>query len=130
MASSATDFGHQYEVKGAHIDEEKTPTFDGAHPRRSSTVGSVREVNDQTHRKLKSRHIQLIGIGGTIGTALYVQIGRGLMNGGPGSLFIAFTLWYVCDPIARYISNRKLSIHRCSVILAVTLSEITPFLKP
>jgi amino acid transporter len=41
-------------------------------------------------------------IGGTIGTALYVQIGRGLLNGGPASLFIAFTLW-------------------CSVILAVTL---------
>jgi amino acid transporter len=28
---------------------------------------------DQTHRQLKSRHIQLIGIGGTIGTALYVS---------------------------------------------------------
>lgn len=27
---------------------------------------------DSTHRRLKSRHIQLIGIGGTIGTALYV----------------------------------------------------------
>jgi amino acid transporter len=90
MASSSNDF-NQYEVKGAHVDEEKR--FDGPHPRRSSTVGSVREVNDQTHRKLKSRHIQLIGIGGTIGTALYVQIGRGLMNGGPGALFIAFSLW-------------------------------------
>jgi yeast amino acid transporter len=28
---------------------------------------------DQTHRRLKARHIQLIGIGGTIGTALYVR---------------------------------------------------------
>lgn len=28
---------------------------------------------DHTHRKLKARHIQLIGIGGTIGTALYVR---------------------------------------------------------
>lgn len=48
---------------------------------------------DSTHRKLKPRHIQLIGIGGTIGTALYVQIGRGLLNGGPASLFMAFTIW-------------------------------------
>jgi yeast amino acid transporter len=62
-------------------------------------VGQV----DHTHRKLKSRHIQLIGIGGTIGTALYVQIGKSLIAGGPGSLFIAFTLW-------------------CTVILAVTIS--------
>ncbi|KAH7023906.1 amino acid permease/ SLC12A domain-containing protein [Ilyonectria destructans] len=57
---------------------------------------------DATHRKLKARHIQLIGIGGTIGTALYVQIGKGLLNGGPASLFIAFTIW-------------------CSFILAITL---------
>ncbi|KAI1342301.1 amino acid transporter [Xylariaceae sp. FL0016] len=58
---------------------------------------------DGTHRKLKPRHIQLIGIGGTIGTALYVKIGQGLLQGGPASLFIAFSLW-------------------CIVILAVTMS--------
>ncbi|KAM5351118.1 hypothetical protein ACJ41O_003841 [Fusarium nematophilum] len=58
--------------------------------------------HDATHRKLKSRHIQLIGIGGTIGTALYVQIGKGLLNGGPASLFLAFTIW-------------------CTFILAITL---------
>lgn len=50
---------------------------------------------DSTHRQLRPRHIQLIGIGGTIGTALYVQIGHGLLNGGPASLFMAFTIWYV-----------------------------------
>lgn len=54
---------------------------------------SIKTGYDHTHRKLKPRHIQLIGIGGTIGTALYVQIGRGLLNGGPGSLFLAFTIW-------------------------------------
>src|SRR5882757_9268227 len=54
---------------------------------------SIKIGFDSTHRKLKPRHIQLIGIGGTIGTALYVQIGRGLLNGGPGSLFLAFTIW-------------------------------------
>ena len=63
--------------------------------RAHSGAGSVKTVRDSTHRKLKPRHIQLIGIGGTIGTALYVQIGKGLMNGGPGSLFLAFSLWYV-----------------------------------
>lgn len=56
---------------------------------------SIKAGFDSTHRQLKPRHIQLIGIGGTIGTALYVQIGRGLINGGPGSLFLAFTIWYV-----------------------------------
>ncbi|KAI2464248.1 amino acid permease/ SLC12A domain-containing protein [Annulohypoxylon bovei var. microspora] len=73
--------------------------------RRGSHIESLTTVNDSdgTHRKLKSRHIQLIGIGGTIGTALYVSIGRSLLQGGPGSLFIAFSLW-------------------CTVILAITMS--------
>ncbi len=66
------------------------------------SVASSDGVGTSVHRKLKARHIQLIGIGGTIGTALYVQIGRGLMQGGPASLFIAFSFW-------------------CTVILSVTL---------
>ncbi|KAG6916599.1 hypothetical protein DXG01_006156 [Tephrocybe rancida] len=41
-------------------------------------------ARDQTHRRLKNRHIQLIGIGGTVGTALFVQIGSSLTKGGPG----------------------------------------------
>jgi amino acid transporter len=95
MASNNKDYGvGGYEVNNSYTGDQEKNDYDVG-PRRSSTVGSVRVVSDQTHRKLKSRHIQLIGIGGTIGTALYVQIGRGLMNGGPGSLFIAFTLW-VC----------------------------------
>lgn len=102
MASSGIDYlpdaPGDKKAQGVTVDEEKN-----YESRRSESVGSVRVVHDNTHRKLKSRHIQLIGIGGTIGTALYVQIGRGLMNGGPGSLFIAFSLW-------------------CTVILAVTLS--------
>jgi len=39
------------------------------------------------------RLTEVPGIGGTIGTALYVQIGHGLLDGGPGSLFLAFTIW-------------------------------------
>jgi amino acid transporter len=98
MASNNQNYGiGGYEPKneGYTVDQEKNDYDLG--PRHSSTVGSVRIVSDQTHRKLKSRHIQLIGIGGTIGTALYVQIGRGLMNGGPGSLFLAFSLWVRID---------------------------------
>ncbi|KAG0132199.1 amino acid permease/ SLC12A domain-containing protein [Tuber indicum] len=82
----------------------------------SSTRSSISERSppptfDHTHRKLRPRHIQLIGIGGTIGTALYVSIGRGLMQGGPASLFIAFTFW-------------------CTVILGVnnSMSEMVTYL--
>ncbi|KAJ6000303.1 Amino acid/polyamine transporter I [Penicillium waksmanii] len=55
--------------------------------------GSIKPTYDHTHRKLKPRHVQLIGIGGTIGTALYVQIGSGLRTSGPGSLFLGFSIW-------------------------------------
>lgn len=95
MASTGVDYGSSgiyTNEKTVNVDAEKAPGFDGE-ARRASAVGSVKTVYDTTHRKLKPRHIQLIGIGGTIGTALYVQIGKGLMNGGPGSLFLAFSIW-------------------------------------
>lgn len=55
--------------------------------------GSIEPTYDHTRRKLKPRHLQLIGIGGTIGTALYVQIGANLRTSGPGSLFLGFSIW-------------------------------------
>ncbi|KAK5135645.1 hypothetical protein LTR08_004946 [Meristemomyces frigidus] len=50
---------------------------------------------DNLHRSLGNRQIQLIAIGGSIGTALFVSIGSGLAHGGPGSLFLAY-LFYSC----------------------------------
>lgn len=43
-------------------------------------------------RKLKGRHLQMIAIGGSIGTGLFVGSGRALATGGPASLLIAFGL--------------------------------------
>lgn len=48
---------------------------------------------DDLQRKLGSRQIQMMTIGGTIGTALFVSIGWGLIQGGPGSLLIGFLLY-------------------------------------
>lgn len=87
---------HTPPSRPSSLDEKSPDALDSeSPPATSSTVGFF---PDHTKRKLKARHIQLIGIGGTIGTALYVQIGRGLTQGGPGSLFIAFTFW--CAVIA------------------------------
>ncbi|KAM0754005.1 hypothetical protein T439DRAFT_322887 [Meredithblackwellia eburnea MCA 4105] len=46
-----------------------------------------------SHRKLESYHVNLISIGGTIGTALFVYMGEGLTNGGPASLLLAYAWW-------------------------------------
>ncbi|ODV61452.1 uncharacterized protein ASCRUDRAFT_75464 [Ascoidea rubescens DSM 1968] len=50
-----------------------------------------------TKRKLENRHIQLIGIGGAVGIAIYLGIGKGLYIAGPLSLFLAMVIW--CFPI-------------------------------
>ncbi|PLB33801.1 putative arginine transporter [Aspergillus candidus] len=41
-------------------------------------------------RKLKSRHLQMIAIGGTIGTGLFISSGTAIANGGPVGALIAY----------------------------------------
>ncbi|KAL2864372.1 proline permease PrnB [Aspergillus lucknowensis] len=43
-----------------------------------------------TQRGLKSRHVQLMALGGTIGTGLFVGSGQALNIGGPLSLFLGY----------------------------------------
>ncbi|KAI5805363.1 amino acid permease-domain-containing protein [Peziza echinospora] len=43
-------------------------------------------------RSLKGRHLQMIAIGGSIGTGLFVGSGSALASGGPAALLIAFSL--------------------------------------
>lgn len=57
--------------------------------------GEIAENTDHLHRRLNNRQIQLIAIGGSIGTALFVSIGSALAHGGPGSLFLAYGI-YAC----------------------------------
>lgn len=71
--------------------EEKT-----ASPRASGlddAEGEVFDNADNLQRRLGNRQIQLIAIGGSIGTALFVSINSGLYHGGPGSLLIAYFLY-------------------------------------
>jgi hypothetical protein len=46
----------------------------------------IREAR-HLHRRLSNRQIQLIAIGGSIGTALFISIGTPLAHGGPGSVY-------------------------------------------
>lgn len=43
-------------------------------------------------RKLSARQVQMIAIGGTIGTGLFLGTGNSLANGGPGSMLISYAI--------------------------------------
>ncbi|KAL0939330.1 amino acid permease [Colletotrichum truncatum] len=53
---------------------------------------NLQTSNTLLSRRLKGRHLQMIAIGGSIGTGLFVASGTALEVGGPASLLIAFSL--------------------------------------
>jgi amino acid transporter len=76
-----------------YTSDEKTdiPVYDIS----EGSNGVVIENVDDLQRRLSGRQIQMITIGGSIGTALFVSIGSGLVQSGPGSLLIAFFVYCV-----------------------------------
>ncbi|KAI5964166.1 uncharacterized protein KGF55_002108 [Candida pseudojiufengensis] len=51
------------------------------------------DIQDGTlHRELKNKHIQMIALGGSVGTGLLIGSGGALREGGPASLIIAWGL--------------------------------------
>ncbi|KAK4136428.1 amino acid permease [Trichocladium antarcticum] len=53
-------------------------------------AANVNTANTLLSRELKGRHLQMIAIGGSIGTGLFVASGKALSTGGPASLLIAY----------------------------------------
>jgi AAT family amino acid transporter len=76
----------------AFTDPEKAPhdhatspdPLDSAHPH------AINE--DRLRRSLSSRQVQMIAIGGTIGTGLFLGTGKALATGGPGALLICYAI--------------------------------------
>lgn len=48
--------------------------------------------SDNLRRSLSARQVQMIAIGGTIGTGLFLGTGKSLHTGGPGSMLIAYAI--------------------------------------
>jgi amino acid transporter len=70
--------------------------YEDARPKDASELslqdGELRHNVDELQRKLNNRQIQLIAIGGSIGTALFISIGGALNKAGPAGMLIAYTL--------------------------------------
>lgn len=63
-------------------DVENSPDLPGPRPIQS----------DRLNRALSARQVQMIAIGGTIGTGLFLGTGKSLSTGGPASILIAYSI--------------------------------------
>lgn len=86
------------------LNEKSTPppgsSPEGLTPRTSdeklSRSNNQLDEHHSTHRKLELRHVNLIAIGGSIGTGLFVTIGTsGLIYAGPLGLLLGYTFWTI-----------------------------------
>jgi len=74
----------------AHMAPKRADSVSGrAYDPEAANAGTA---SSPLQRSLKGRHLQMIAIGGSIGTGLFVGSGSALANGGPASLLIAFGL--------------------------------------
>lgn len=55
-------------------------------------TNELEELNQSTKRGLKSRHAQMIALGGTIGTGLFVGSGATLARGGPAFILVCYII--------------------------------------
>ncbi|KAJ5291886.1 General amino-acid permease GAP2 [Penicillium angulare] len=74
----------------AHIISQRGQGADGSGFDLETAAENV--AHSQLHRRLKGRHLQMIAIGGSIGTGLFVGSGTVLEAGGPASVVIAYVL--------------------------------------
>lgn len=77
----------------AHLsDPEKNPSEsksqDGVFDGSSTPFANA----DKLARRLSARQVQMIAIGGTIGTGLFLGTGSSLAKGGPASTLIAYAI--------------------------------------
>lgn len=53
---------------------------------------TLADKHNQLNKTMKTRHLNMIAIGGSIGAGLFVGSGSALRTGGPGSLLIDFAI--------------------------------------
>ncbi|KAF2682876.1 amino-acid permease inda1 [Lentithecium fluviatile CBS 122367] len=89
---------------GKHGEYTNEPFVHGA-----ATVAEATGRGGDTHRGLKSRHIQFLALGGAIGTGLFVGSGGILALVGPAPLFMAYlsmmiVVWNVMNNLAEIVT--------------------------
>lgn len=73
-------------LTSAHVSEKEYEEMDDVQR------AAVNASNSQLKRDLKGRHLNMIALGSSIGTGLFVGLGQSLHTGGPGGIVIAWVI--------------------------------------
>ncbi|KAJ4372468.1 hypothetical protein N0V83_004242 [Neocucurbitaria cava] len=89
--------------------EKETGVFEEPFVHGAATVAEASGRGGDTHRGLKSRHIQFLALGGAIGTGLFIGSGSILALVGPAPLFMAYlsmmiVVWNVMNNLAEIVT--------------------------
>lgn len=88
-----TDYGEKHEYE-----EDSVAHHQSGGPTENEQFGEVK-------RDLKSRHLQMIAIGGTIGTGIFLSSGGSVAGAGPLGALISYTIvGMLATPFLFYLS--------------------------
>ncbi|KAI9323478.1 amino acid permease/ SLC12A domain-containing protein [Dichotomocladium elegans] len=80
------DFNDPSQFENSKIEETYNPTDHASLRSRPDTI----DLQEGMKRGLHARHIQMIALGGAIGTGLFLNSGGNIATGGPAGAFIAY----------------------------------------
>lgn len=113
-AALAMDYEKAHEPKveahssnGSNEGDVRHGIYDESRPSKLTRMGltpssfkrrTLADEHNQLNKTLKTRHLHMIAIGGSIGAGLFVGSGDALATGGPASLLICFGIIGVVGP--------------------------------
>lgn len=90
--TSQSSFKAKAKIPGIEPDVSEHPIPTASTDISSSNDYAPRVRADKLARSLSPRQVQMIAIGGTIGTGLFLGTGKSLATGGPASMLISYAI--------------------------------------
>jgi amino acid permease len=74
------------------VSHEKSPEFKKSDVPELVILHHGTTESPKMHRKLQARHLEMIAIGGTIGTGLFIALGNSIKAAGPLGALLAYAI--------------------------------------